>query len=81
MELLAAAVGAHYELVADGNLAEVVRGAVGHAGVTVIEVTVGDTSTIRRKATVNRIRETSRRVAGPQLFGLLAKLIRRRREP
>jgi acetolactate synthase-1/2/3 large subunit len=81
MELLAAAVGARYELVDDGNLADVISSAVGQAGVTVVEVIVGDTSKIRRKAAVNRIRETSRRVAGPQLFGLLAKLFRRRRKP
>jgi acetolactate synthase-1/2/3 large subunit len=78
MELLAAAVGAHYELVDNGNLTDVVRGAVAHAGVTVVEVTVGDTPKIRRKAAINRVRETSRRVAGPQLFGLLAKVFRRK---
>jgi thiamine pyrophosphate-dependent acetolactate synthase large subunit-like protein len=78
MELLAAAVGARYELVNDGNLAEVIRNAVDYSGVTVVEVIVGDTPKIRRKSAVNRVRETTRRVAGPQLFRLLAKLFRGR---
>jgi acetolactate synthase I/II/III large subunit len=79
MELLAAAVGARYELVDDGNLADVIRNAVDYSGVTVVEVIVGDTHTIRVKSAVNRVRETTRRVAGPQLFGLLAKLFRGKR--
>ncbi len=81
MELLAAAVGARYELVNDGNLADVIGKAVDYSGVTVVEVVVGDTLKIRRKAAINRVRETSRRVAGPPLFGIVAKLFRRRGKP
>lgn len=80
MELLATAVGARYELVNDGNLADVICNAIDYSGVTVVEVIVGDTPKIRRKSAVNRVRESSRRVAGPQLFGLMAKLFRRRRK-
>jgi acetolactate synthase-1/2/3 large subunit len=81
MELLASAVGARYELVNDGNLADVICNAVAYAGVTIVEVIVGDTPKIRRKSAISRVRETSRRVAGPQLFGIVAKLFRRRRKP
>jgi acetolactate synthase-1/2/3 large subunit len=81
MELLAAAVGARYELVNDGNLADVISNAVAYSGVTLVEVVVGDTPKIRRKSAINRVRETSRRVAGPQLYGLMAILFRRRRKP
>ena len=61
--------------------ADVIGKAVGYSGVTVVEVVVGDTPRIRRKAAINRVRETSRRVAGPQLFGIVAKLFRRKPKP
>jgi len=75
LELLAAAVGARYELVADKNLERVVRTALAESGVTVIEVPVGDTFGIRRSAALARTRELTRRVAGPRLFRLLAKVL------
>jgi acetolactate synthase I/II/III large subunit len=76
LELLAAAVGARHELIADNDLERVVRSALAESGVTVIEVPVGDTFRIRRTAALARTRELTRRVAGPRLFRLLAKLLR-----
>lgn len=77
--LLAASVGARHELVEDNNIETVMGAALGHSGVTVIEVTVGDTFAIRRTAAVARTRETTRRMAGPRIFRLLKTIFRRRR--
>jgi acetolactate synthase-1/2/3 large subunit len=78
--LLAAAVGARHELITDDNLEVVVRTALAEKRVTVIEVPVGDTFGIRRTAAVARTREATRRAAGPRLFGIVAKLLRRARQ-
>ena len=78
--LLAAAVGARHELISDDNLEVVVRAALAERGVTVIEVPVGDTFGIRRSAAVARTREATRRVAGPRLFGMVTKMLRRARQ-
>jgi acetolactate synthase-1/2/3 large subunit len=77
--LLAAAIGARHQLVTDANLETIVHGAIGHPGVTVIEVPVGDTFAIRRTAVVARARETTRRALGPRVFTLLKKLLRKTR--
>jgi acetolactate synthase-1/2/3 large subunit len=74
--LLAAAVGARHELIGDDDLEAVVRAALGHSGVTVIEVTVDDTGAIRRNTAVARARESTRRVTGRRIFRLLTNVIR-----
>jgi len=74
--LLAAAVGARHELIGDDDLEAVVRAALGHSGVTVIEVTVDDTGAIRRNTAVARARESTRRVTGRRVFRLLTNVIR-----
>jgi acetolactate synthase-1/2/3 large subunit len=59
-ELLALAIGGRYEMV--GNDAEaVIRSALGSQGVTLIEVSVGDTMSIRRVTATARVRETARK--------------------
>jgi acetolactate synthase-1/2/3 large subunit len=76
--LLAASVGARYELVGD-NIETVVAAALAHSGVTVIEVTVGDSLAMRRTAVVARTREATRRMVGPRLFRLLKTVLGRKR--
>jgi acetolactate synthase-1/2/3 large subunit len=77
--LFAEAIGARYELIGDNEVEAVIREALEHKGVTVIEVPVGDTFSIRRGAAVARVREATRRVAGPRLFRLLKALLAKRR--
>jgi acetolactate synthase-1/2/3 large subunit len=76
--LLAAAVGARHELVGD-NIETVVRAALAHGGVTVLEVPVEDTLAIRRTAAIARAREGTRRVTVPRVFRLLRKVFRKGR--
>ena len=79
--LLAAAVGAHHEVLGDGDvgLEAVVGGALRRPGVSVIEVAVGDSFAIRRTAAVARAREGTRRAAGPRVVRFLSKLLRKAR--
>ncbi|MGZ4787546.1 MAG: thiamine pyrophosphate-binding protein [Terriglobales bacterium] len=79
LELLTHALGARYELIGDDDVESVVRAALEYDGVTVIEVPVGDTFSIRRGAAVARVREATRRVAGPRMFRFLKALLARRR--
>ena len=77
LKLLAGAVGARHELIGDNDVEVAIRAALEHAGVTVIEVPVGDTHAIRRKAAVARAREATRRVTGPRVFRLLTSVFRK----
>jgi acetolactate synthase-1/2/3 large subunit len=81
ISLLAAAVGARHEIVADGEVGveRIVRAALEYSGVTVIEVAVGDSVAIRRTAAVARAREGARRIAGPRVVRFLTKLLRKAR--
>ena len=79
LELLAAAVGARHELIGEDDVETVVRAALGHSGVTVIEVRVGDTFALRRTAVVARAREVTRRVTGPGVFRFLKRVFRKPR--
>jgi acetolactate synthase-1/2/3 large subunit len=76
ISLLAAAVGARHDLIADGDLGAeaVIWSALQRSGVTVIEVAVGDSFAIRRTAAVARAREGTRRAAGPPVIRFLSKL-------
>jgi acetolactate synthase-1/2/3 large subunit len=77
-QLLAAAVGAAYESVGEGDRIEgVVSELLNSPGVTIIEVRVRDGFPIRRMAVAARARETTRRLGGPRLFRALATLLRR----
>jgi acetolactate synthase-1/2/3 large subunit len=75
-ELFAAAVGARYALAGDG-IAAVAQAALGQRGVTLIEVPVGDTPAIRRRAVIARVREGARRAAGPGPIRWLKRLLGR----
>ena len=75
--LLAGAVGAHYELAGEDDIAAIVRRALMATGVTVVEVAVGDTLEILRRAVVARLREGTRRLAGPGLFQRIRKWVKR----
>jgi acetolactate synthase-1/2/3 large subunit len=76
--LLAAAVGARHEWVGD-SVETVVRAALARGGVTVLEVPVKDTLSIRRTATLARAREATRRATVPRVFRLLKKVFRKGR--
>jgi acetolactate synthase-1/2/3 large subunit len=81
INLLAAAVGARHDLIADGDVSveAVIRSALQRSGVSVIEVAVGDSFAIRRSAVVARAREGTRRAAGPRVVRFLSKLFRKSR--
>lgn len=59
-ERLASALGTRYELMGD-DVEGVIRSALDNEGVTLIEVSVGDTMLIRRAAATARVREKTRR--------------------
>jgi acetolactate synthase I/II/III large subunit len=73
-KLIAAAVGASYEFVGDNDIEAVVRAALDRSGITVIEVSVGDTPAIRRHAAFARSRQVTRLVTGPRVFHLLTRV-------
>jgi acetolactate synthase-1/2/3 large subunit len=75
--LLAEAVGAHYESAGDNDVESIVRAALERPGITVLEVQVGDTLAIHRKAVVARTRAVTRRVVGPRFARSLAAVLRR----
>lgn len=77
LALLAEAVGARHQLIGEDDVEGAVRTALGHSGVTVLEVGVGDTIAIRKMAVVARSREVARRVAAPGMFRLLKRVLRR----
>jgi acetolactate synthase-1/2/3 large subunit len=77
LSLLAASVGARYELAGETDFETAVRAALGHSGVTVIEVPVGDTFATRRAAAFARGREATRRLAGPRVFRSFVNAFRR----
>jgi acetolactate synthase I/II/III large subunit len=84
LHLLALAVGASHELVAENNFETAVRNALQRSGVTVIEIPVRDTMAFRRNATVARTREATRRAVGvtvsrrlTTVFRMIAKVLRR----
>lgn len=78
--LLSVSVGARYESVGISDDIEVaVRRALDSSAVTVIEVGVRDAFPIRRIAVTARAREVTRRAAGPRVFGLLTRLVRKLR--
>jgi len=81
ISLLAAAVGARHELIADGDVGVegVIANVLQRAGVTVIEVAVGDSFAIRRSAVVARAREGTRRAAGPRVVRFFSRLFRKAR--
>lgn len=81
ISLLAAAVGARHDLIADGDIGveAVIGSALQRSGVTVIEVAVGDSFAIRRTAAIARAREGARRAAGPPVIRFLSKLFRKSR--
>ena len=79
LSLLTKAIGARYELVGETDIETAVRDALGHLGVTVIEVPVGDTFATHRAAAFARGREATRRVAGPRIFRSMANAFRRLR--
>jgi acetolactate synthase-1/2/3 large subunit len=76
---LAMAIGARHEHINGDEAESALRAALERAGVTVLEVRVGDTFAIRRAAAVARAREVTRRVTGPRVLRLMKKLIRRMR--
>jgi len=76
LRLLAESIGARHEMVGDNDAESVVRCALGHSGVTVIEVRVGDTLAIRRTAAVARARDVTRRLTGPGVLRFAKQLIR-----
>jgi acetolactate synthase-1/2/3 large subunit len=76
-KLIAAAIGARHERVGDTDIEEAVRAALDRSGITVIEVPIGDTPTIRRNAAFARSREATRRVTGPRVFQLLTRVFRK----
>jgi acetolactate synthase-1/2/3 large subunit len=76
---LAMAIGARHEHINGDEAESALRAALERAGVTVLEVRVGDTFAIRRAAAVARAREVTRRVTGPRVLRLMKKLIGRMR--
>lgn len=76
-KLIADALGARHELIGDNDIDVAVRAALDYSGITVIEVPVGDTPSIRRNAAFARSREVTRRVAGPRVFQLLTRVFRK----
>lgn len=72
--LPAQAVCTHYELVGGNDIERIIRDAIEREGVTLIEVPVEDSLSIRRGAVVARVRETTRQIVGPHIFGWIRKL-------
>ena len=75
-QLLAEALGVRHELVGE-NAESVIRSAIAHPGITLIEVPVGDAAAIPRTAAAARMRGMVRRAAGPRLLGVLKRLLGR----
>jgi acetolactate synthase-1/2/3 large subunit len=72
--LFAAAVGAHHELIGE-NIEMAVHDAIGHGGVVVLEVPVGDTIRIVRKAAVSRVKAVTRRAIGQRFINRMKRLL------
>jgi acetolactate synthase I/II/III large subunit len=78
-KLLAQSLGVRYEFAAESNIESLVGEALDHSGITVIEVTVRDTPKILGAAVAARLREETRRVAGPSVSRTMKGWLRRPR--
>jgi acetolactate synthase-1/2/3 large subunit len=74
--LFADAIGAGYRYAAEA-IGPAVQAALRQGGVTLVEVPVGDTPRMRRAATIARMREGTRRMAGPGAVRWLKRLLGR----
>jgi thiamine pyrophosphate-dependent acetolactate synthase large subunit-like protein len=77
--LLAQALGVRYEFAAENNIEKLVGAALERSEVTVIEVTVADTLKILGSAIAARLREETRRVAGPSVSRRMKAWLKRGR--
>lgn len=74
--LFAESVGARYRRVGDDDLELVMQSAFDEDGVSLIEVSVEDALGAGRAAAFARVRETTRQVAGPRVYRLLADTLK-----
>lgn len=74
--LFAASIGARYSLVGGDDLEVVVRSALDHRGVSIVEVPVNDSIGLRRAAALARLREGTRRAAGSRVSRLLSDVLK-----
>lgn len=77
--LLAASIGSRFESVGlEDDIADAVRRALKHSGVTVIAVSVNDAFPIRRVAVMAMARSVARRTAGSRVLGFISRIFFKR---
>ena len=79
LETFAAAVGAEYAALENGDAAETLARAIGSGGVTLVEVRVGDSPAVRWAGAKGKVRAAARRALGPTALERLKRVLRRGR--